>query len=377
MNVLLNFGTLKSGGGQTVALNFLKALNASSSQKHNYVVIVASESEIDKFLSDYFPNKFPIVRFPQHPIKRIFKELIYGKRIISTHGIDIIYSYFGYSYFPREIPQVIGSADSNLYFPEIRFWAHYKGLPLLKRKLVDEHRKWGLKRADGVILENRAMMQRYRKLFSRSNMVSLILPSLAISPVSKNLKKKEIKNEKVGLFLCGWQMNKNFMLIPEIAAELKANGVSFKFIFTAPLDHSAIHRSFIKKLEEYNVEKMVSMVGPVSNSELESLYNEVDFVFLLSKLESFSNNIIESWHYNKVLLVSDEPWARAICTNSAIYVNRDSPLDIATKICELMGSKHIEEEIKQLARVEYSKYPNIDDRFRSEIQFLEKVHSYV
>lgn len=375
MRVLLNFGTVKAGGGQTVALNFLSALKNLRTEKHAFVMITVQNSAIERYCTQNFLGYFPIIRFPNNPIKRIAFELFHGNRIVKHFQIDIIYSYFGYSYFPQNIPQVIGSADSNLYFPEIDFWSHYSGVAFLKRKFVDMHRMWGIKKADGILFENQAMLQRCRELFNKKEPIKYLPPSLTKTEEAheQQKEKKDFSQEKVGLFLCGWQLNKNIMLIPEIAAALKNLNILFKIIFTAPLDDSDNYRLFVKKLKYFGVENMVMMIGTVEKNDLSSLYGKVDIVFLLSKLESFSNNIIESWYYNKLLVVSDEPWSRAICKDGALYVDRDSPKSIAREIATILENPGIGDRIKEKAQIEFSLFPTAEKRFCDELKFLEEV----
>ena len=70
------------------------------------------------------------------------------------------------------------------------------------------------------------------------------------------------------------------------------------------------------------------MPGQINHYELKNLYKNIDYVFLLSQLESFSNNIIESWYFRKLLIVSNEEWSRSICKEGACYVERNSIEDI-------------------------------------------------
>ena len=42
------------------------------------------------------------------------------------------------------------------------------------------------------------------------------------------------KNTTVGLFFCGWQKNKNYMIIPKLASNLKSQKIKYHFIITAP-----------------------------------------------------------------------------------------------------------------------------------------------
>ena len=72
------------------------------------------------------------------------------------------------------------------------------------------------------------------------------------------------------------------------------------------------------------VDELILLIGKIEKKNLPSLFDQIDFVFLLSILESFSNNIIESWTYKRPLIISDEHWARTICEGAALYVNNNN-----------------------------------------------------
>ena len=148
MNILLNFSTIKKGGGQNVALNFLESLERL--QLNESITIqysVVKDSEIHKYLIE--KKQQPILLMPSHPLKRMLKEFFTSKKILKKFNIEIIYTYFGIGLFDKKIPQVSGSADSNIYFPEINFWKDYKGWKRFKHYLM---RKINLLNDDFMIL---------------------------------------------------------------------------------------------------------------------------------------------------------------------------------------------------------------------------------
>ena len=114
MNVLINLSTLKKGGGQNVALNFLHSLEKIELEDIKLYFFVADNSEPHKYLKEKGGRNFTIL--PNNPLKRILFELFVSKKILLDKNIDIIYTYFGIGMFTNKIPQISGSADSNLFF---------------------------------------------------------------------------------------------------------------------------------------------------------------------------------------------------------------------------------------------------------------------
>lgn len=373
MNVLINFSTLKSGGGQNVAMNFLFEIHRKKLDNINLFFLVAENTDIHKYL--LIKNKYLFYIVSKNPIKRMFFELFKSKIILSESRIDIIYSYFGIGLFTKKIPQVSGSADSNLYFPEINFWSHYHGLARIKKRFIDWYRVYGIKRASAVVFENEALERKSHEIYHLKKTIT-IKPSINFAFESQEyILPIAIKsNTSIGLFLCGWQYNKDIMMIPEIALQLKKANQKFHFLLTAPLDNSQMHQEFIHLVHLNDVEDMVTVTGQINKNQLASLYAQIDYVFLLSKLESFSNNIIEAWYFCKPLIIADELWSRAICGESAVYVDRDDSLDIANNIIKLETEllyKH--QKINQGMEI-LKIYPTIEERIEREMEFIQNVY---
>lgn len=373
MNVLINMAPLKKGGGQNVGLNFVTCLYESSEIKTDemeFFFAVAKGSDLNTYLSTRSEN---VIEVPSSPLKRFYFEKKRGHEIIEKNKIDIIYSIFGIGYYPRRTPQISGVALSNLFFPEIDFWSEYSGITKLKKWLVDQVRIQGLKRATALVFENEEMENRCHSLYGLKD-TRLILPSISTSIECEEYSIPIKSNAPKGLFLCGWQRNKNFMIIPELAATLKRKGVDFHFIVTAEKDASEDCQLFISKMEKLNVGEMISIVGRVKKEELKSLYNQIDFVFLLSKLESFSNNIIEAWTFSKSLIISDASWSIGICSDAAMYVDRSDVNSITNAILLLINSPERKSELINNGIAMLEKYPTIIERTNLELEYIREVY---
>ena len=162
-----------------------------------------------------------------------------------------------------------------------------------------------------------------------------------------------------------------------IAYHLKKTNQSFHFIITAPKNYSKEHLEFIQLQEQFKVSDMISIIGQVLKQQLENLYSQIDFVLLMSKLESFSNNIIESWYFGKPLIISDAQWAKGICRDAAFYVNRDSSEQIANELVTLRNSPKIQSELIKNGFLQLNRYPSIEEKTKQEISFLVKIYNDV
>lgn len=372
MKVLINLATLKKGGGQNVGLNFLESLQRLELDGMKIVFAVARDTEISKFI---IRKESTVIFFSKNPILRMLKELMLGWYLIKKYQIDIVYSYFGIGLYPKSIPQISGSADSNLYFPEIDFWKNESTLKKIINYFKDKYRIWGLKKATAVVFENESMEKKGKELFGL-NKTTFIKPSINTDfPYQElNLDSDEISNnKKVGLFLCGYQKNKNYTLIPELAFELNKRGYPFHFLFTAPKNGAIEQKKFESTAAVLGVHNHISIIGQVKKEELKSLYNKVDFVFLLSNLESFSNNIIESWYFEKPLIISDETWSRSICNDAGVFVDRSDINDISDKVIKLISNQDLYKSEIEKGKIMLSVYPSIDERTEQELSYINEI----
>jgi glycosyltransferase involved in cell wall biosynthesis len=371
MNVLINLSTLKQGGGQNVAMNFLHGLRDLDCTGFKLYFWVAAGSKPHEFLLNNNYKNYLVL--PKNPLKRIIFELTFCRFWIRANSINIVYSYFGYSLLSKNTKQISGSADSNLYFPEIDFWEGFSRFSRLKKHLVDRYRIFGLLRCEHVVYENEAMLERAAPILGLER-TSYIKPSIAVEggrpewgyPIFKEL-------EVSCLFLCGWQRNKNILLIPYLIRAFRARGVSLTVHFTATYDDSRLSIEFRQLAEELEVMNSIKMVGAISKGEIPKVYQGVDIVFLLSRLESFSNNIIESWFFRRPIVVSDLEWARAICKEAAIYVPRNSPDEIANEVLEFINNKDRLEKLEINVEKELQSYPSISQRITEEFSLIRRL----
>jgi len=367
MKCLVNLSNQKRGGGQTVALNFLCGISKLKSD-HDFIFAVACGTELHHYLKRI--NEKNVIVLPRSPFARILVELFLGWIYIYQKKIDIVYTCFGYSLLLTRVPQVSGSADSNLYYPDLDFWSECRGISKLFKQITDQYRIFGLKQSYAVIFENHSLMLKARELYDLPR-TTLINPSLSILNTYQ-APTFVIKNNHApkGLFLCGWQLHKGIMLIPHIARELKSRSIEFQFILTAPPNRRSLHNQFMSLSRRLMVDHMIDLIGPVQKQHLPVLYDNITFSILLSKLESFSNNIIESWYFGKPLIVTDADWSRSICCDAAYYVDRESPSTVAAAIETLLTQPEKANNLVIRGKSALKLYPTPSQRAEQEINYL-------
>ncbi|TMM29147.1 glycosyltransferase family 4 protein [Polaribacter aestuariivivens] len=376
MKVLLNLMPIKSGGGQQVASNFIiQSLNNSD---FTLFFLVTENTHVHKILIEKKCKNIYTVK--EGLYNRLIFQLFRFSKVVLNNNIEIIYTMFGPGLHYRNIKSVTGCAYSNLFYPEIKFWQGYSFLQNIKLKLIDRYRLKSTLKSDFIIFENESMRNRAVDLFNYpAEQTELILPSISSYPTSKVSKKfrtrlNEIETNKFNLLmLSGWHKNKNIEIVPEILLSLKKQNVmDVSFVITVPpKDPNSI--LLLEKAKKYSVEKNIVFFDQVLPSEVPFLFEKIDGVALFSLLESFSNNIIESWYFKKPLFISDEEWSRSICENAAVYVERNDASNICDKIINYRSNINLQNQIKTNADLIIEKYPSPSKKVNMQLDLLRSI----
>lgn len=381
MRILLNLISIKSGGGQQVAFNFIKQISSLDKEELEYYVLVTENTKIHEYcvqkgleekLLVIGNNLFERLIFTEFKIKKTVKEL----------SIDLIYTLFGISINNTNAISVVGNAYSNLFFPEIKFWNEKKIIKKVFFTLRDRSRLRSSLNADGIVFENRSMQDRCISLYNYPReRTKFIKPSIteqkdhqfSLSIIDKlnQLPESDFKL----LILSGYHKNKNIEILPKVAEFFKNQSINgIKFVISIDKNDSSVNH-IINDIVYRKVEDYFSWIGSVNTLDVPLVYQKVNGVILISLLESFSNNIIEAWAYRKVLLITDMEWARSICKNAAVYVDRNSDKDIAEKITKLKNSQQFYDEIINSGSEELLSYPSPGRKVIEQINFLEYLNN--
>lgn len=376
MNILLNLIAIKKGGGQQVATTFLDTVLSNEGLGHSWYVVATKDSEVHGVLKKHKYVNYQVIN--NNVVKRLFFEAAVINRIIKKNKIDVVYTYGPALFFNIKIPVVIRSAYSNLYFPEIKFWVGYSLLKTLHLKLQDIYRLQMTLRTNGLIVENESMRERALELFDFTEENTIYIKS-SVTAFTRSEKQinfipEHQKNNFKVLLLTGWHRNKNLHLLPDILKSILnkhgRNNISFFLSINENLPEA---KQLIEKARNLGVSGNLFFIGSIKSEHIHLVYDQTDVVLLLSLLECFSNNIIEAWHFKRPLVISNEPWARAICKDSAIYVNRNDPEYIADKLVEISNSSSLYSNTVAKGLIELESYNTPLSKARAQVDFLQKI----
>ena len=375
--ILLNFVALKSGGGVQVGLDFLSHIK--SDDTFEWHLLVTKKTPFDSIsLQDGFTS---IQRAEHSLLGRLIAELITVRKMVKTINPIVIFTMFGPSplfVFDRSIKTISGCAYSNLFYPEIDFWKNSGFILKWVNKFHDIFRLLLTKRADLVIFETEDLKNRSIKLRGfGENQACFIMPAVSrkitdsINETKYSKYLKAIDGFKIVL-ISYYRYHKNIDTLPYILKELESarNIHDVYFILTVEPDHPGTINLF-KAAEQLGVRDKIINLEPVPPECCAEIYAAADASILPSTLESFSNNIAESWACSVPLIITDRSWARSLCNNAAIYVKHRDIADTAEKISMLYRDQELKKKMILLGKERLAQYPSSNERFQAYLEVLK------
>ncbi|WP_327018706.1 glycosyltransferase [Croceibacter atlanticus] len=377
MNLIVNLIPIKKGGGQQVASNFIN--QSLKNKNHNILFLVTSETYCHTLLKDLDAD---FISINNSISSRIFFQYFKLPFIIKRNKTDVLYTMFGPGLNFKNIISITGCAYSNIFYPEIDFWSDYSFKQRIKLKLIDYYRLKTTLASDAIIFENRSMQERSIKLYNfPKERTKLILPSISDYKFENNdsfvksLNSINSNNFNI-LLLTGWHKNKNIEIVPLILYEIQKQGrYDISFVITVHINHPDSVKLYNEAVK-LKVDKNIVFLGSVEPHNIPNLFQKIQAVGLFSLLESFSNNIIESWYFKKPLFISNEEWSKSICNEAAIYVQRDDPKDISNKILEFLDDNSFKKNLKKQIENELLKYPDPREKVIQQFEFIEEIYQY-
>lgn len=370
MRIVLNLLAVRSGGGQQVASGLVSEINRRSIG--DSVLVITGQST---FL--HHQCKKLGLAFVALPFGYIYRAFGFNRdlrRICSSFMPDVIYAF---TPTPKVagVPVVLRTVYSNIYFPEVNFWADLPMPKRAKKHAIDFFRKRGTFSADGLVFENKAMLNRSVDFFKfPSDRAKFIAPSISshlegfdvcrLAPASD-------KGFKI-LLLTSWHGNKNLGILPHVARCLQDSGMRCTFLISLRPEEAA---SVYSASQEMGVSHAFEFIGTVDPNNVAEIVQKSSAMMLLSKLECFSSNIVEAWHFERPLFCADEPWSRAACGEAAFFVNRDSPSHIAETILSVSSDQTKYRDMVEAGRKALGGLNTPASKFDEQWTFLEHIAS--
>lgn len=340
MNILLDFSAIKTGGGAQLAMNFVDYARASEWSRHYQLHFVFPEEGPLAARASEFCNTNVLIS-PQRYLERIRFEYGALQQVIRSRSIGVIFTFFGAGVpAPRQTRRIVSVAYPTICYPESPYWQNLPIAVRLKQRLLDFARVSRLRQADLVLVETEVMRERLARTLRRPEESLVVMPPspssyLPEQSVAEGLARFEGYGKLNILVLSAIYPHKNLWRLPGVLRELSARSID-NVVFNISITKEQFLWLCHEMVEDSLLDRYMNFLGAIPPQKIADLYRSNHVMLNISDLESFSNNYMEAWKSAMPILASDRDFSRAICGDSAVYVDPHDPVSVVDGLLTLM-----------------------------------------
>jgi len=203
-------------------------------------------------------------------------------------------------------------------------------------------------------------------------------------PISKSLYgyRQEILKErenvlhthrKFVLYISRYAPHKNYNFLLNLAKRYsnKFKDAGVKFYITVDPIISREAAEYIKKINLYHLNKIITNLGEIPHRRLKDYYKKALCLFFPSESESFGLPLIEAMAFKLPIVAPALPYAYSICEDAALYYMHNDIDDAFRKIWELSQNKSLWEEYSNKSIQQFNKYPTAEEWVERYLNLLK------
>lgn len=380
MKVFVNATTLVVGGGVQVGISFIEhASKISSGENINFIFAVSRA--IYESLSERLQNDARVVLIPVSPARIVngYVSRLVLRDIEKRFKPDVVYSVGSPAYVRFSTKEVARFTDGWTTHPSRLAWSV---LPISRRVrlwLKIQYKWWHLRKVSHFEAQTETAAKGIMNRLSLKPEQMRVIPN-AVSPVFNGMDFKGkchlINDAKVVqiLTLAAPYPHKNLLIIPNIAAILKATSLAIRWRFTVTLpSSSSFTKQFMKAVLKLKVEDCIENVGRVNLRDCPALYGKAHIVFVPSLLETFSVTYLEAMHMGCPIVTTDINFAHDTCGNAALYFDPLSASSAADAILRLVKDPKLRGQQVYNGKKRLQEFPKPHEKYQKVIDWIRTV----
>ena len=362
--IILNASTVKISGGLIVAQSYIEALCADSRYE---IVLICPKIDAYKRYEQltiktiYVPDKLlrwsfrwlhDFIWLPKQIIQANSDLLITLNNIPARTPVQQVYLH--------DNPYLTHGFRSRVKMSIKRFLIHLvrRRVTLNRMRFVNE--VWVQSALEGSLFKKRINFK------GTIQVITPMIPDYLLRKAKKRLMLPATRPGTIRLIcLANYFEHKNIERLFEVVELAVEEEYQLQLIFTLERQEGNTCEKQIEKIKSLP-ESFAMNIGHVPARQVGHVVNQCDGVILPSLMETFGLNCLDAWLNKKPYFISDLPYARGICGDSAIFFKPDSAIDILQTIKQAFSN---EQEIKQAISTGVSKiqqWPG-QDRFISKV----------
>jgi glycosyltransferase involved in cell wall biosynthesis len=359
MNIVINTTILNKGGGLQVAISVIKELNKLN--LHHKFLILASPHVFNQLHGSVWSKNFDIQLIKISPAKIFTRKRTINNlnKLIDLFDCHVVLTVFGPSYWTPKVRHISGFADGWCLNSKSIALNELSLVDKIKRRLLTIYKLYYLKKNTDIFYTETEDSKVKLCEILNLNEDSAFVISNTFSDLFNNVPRGEKLIQKPrGLRFFVPAANypsKNIKILNQVIPLLKNKITEFQFVLTVP--HDELNNLILPENRSHIIN-----LGFLSVSDFSRVYNEIDYVFLPTLLETFTAVYPESMKMNKPILTSDLSFAKDICREAALYFDPLNPVDIVEKILIIVHNPKLVKELIEEGKNRLNDFPTSKQR---------------
>ena len=377
MKIAVNVVALRSAGGRSVALNFLRAVQNQSVSYHLDVFATANcgYEEFEShpgFTLHYIPGHLNNI------FLRPYLDHVWLRNKIESTTPDVVFS-MGNLALPGLRNQVVLFHWAYATHPDCEVWDRMSWKDAYIRKAKIRTFKNRLKYAAIVAPQTETSAKRLKKYYPNIGRIEVVPNPVALPGFTQKQRTKQSDlvqahsaQRKKLLCLSRYYPHKNLEILLDVGDIIKVEKKPYTIITTISEDQHPDAARFIAEIQRRNLGSIILNLGPVPMDEVPGMYESTDGLILPTLLESFSGTYVDAMHHGKPVFTSDRDFAREVCGDAGFYFNPLSARSIADTLDSAFTSAHTLEEKLAVGRQRVTQFPDWNEVARKYLTLLEQ-----
>lgn len=365
-----------AGGAYQIAYNFLmETLKPQEGIEWYYI----TSSDVDEAVGMHFESQrgkryfvFPTQPDFKGSYKRVKKELAQWE---DEYKPDIIYTISSPCYFTFKTTEVMRFANAWITNPNKESWSVLPWKKWLKMRLYRIAQIRLLRKAKFIVTQSETVKNGLIKCTGLRENHIRVVPNVLPKVFSTASVNHKVKDEFVDVICAAAHSpHKNLEIIPEVLRALKEKHqiTNVRFHLTITGDTQVVQR-MVELSRAIGLEDNIINHGRCSQQQLCDIYNQVDFCFLPSLLETFSASSLEAMYFGLCIVATNFDFNREIMEDAGLYYKPMDAEDAADKIAMLVNNKDLCRELQEKMPGRLALFNDYGNHFKGIVDFLKQV----
>ena len=343
MRVVVNAVALRSAGGRSVAINFLRACDKIQGEYQLDVFAPANCGYETATSAGHIRYHIVPDRLNKTLLRPVMDRYWLSSQIDALDP-DVVFSMGNFA-VPTKRKQVVVFMWPYATYPDDEVWKRlsWKDVQTRRAKITTFRKR--LKYATVVSPQTKTSSDRLKRYYPDIQHIRVIPTAVSFTEYGKALSgdrmlKDWSDSRKKLLCLTRYYPHKNLEVLLDVATRIKNEKKPYTIITTVADEQHAGAKKFLEDVDRLGLRSVIQNIGPVPMDEVPALYEVTDGLLLPTLLESFSGTYVDAMHFEKPIFTSDRDFAHDVCNDVAFYfdpLSADNILSIVEGAFETPG----------------------------------------